>query len=144
MVQPSWVHTASIAENALSLVRASRYTPATDSTRTAPPTLANADPLTVTLTLFAVNWPAAFASGVAGLPVDEGEEDEPLQPLKIVASAAAAVPAQNWRREIEGSVSDIALILIGRSTARRISGARSDPREKSSVLRLSLSLRASA
>src|SRR5258706_11296089 len=99
MVQPSWVHTASIAENALSLVRASRYTPATDSTRTAPPTLANADPLTVTLTLFAVNWPAAFASGVGRVPGGEGEEDEALQPPQNVASAAAPGPAPNWRRD---------------------------------------------
>ena len=51
MVHPSCVQTASIAENVLALVRASRNTPAVDSTSAAPPTSASADPATVTCTV---------------------------------------------------------------------------------------------
>jgi len=49
-VHPSCVQVASIAENVLALVRATRNTPAIDSMRAAASTLANADPVIVTCT----------------------------------------------------------------------------------------------
>src|SRR4029077_7318184 len=100
-VHPSWVQTASIAENAESLVRATRNTPATDWTSTAPPTVANADPLTVTWTVFPTNLLVAVPSGTPGLLVD-GEDDEPLQAENKVASVAQdatwQAPSQKRRR----------------------------------------------
>jgi hypothetical protein len=81
--------------------------------------VANADPLTVTWTVFPTNLLVAFPSGIPGLPVDDGEDDEPLQAENSVASVAHdatwQAPSQKRRREIEVSVSDIALILGGRS-----------------------------
>jgi hypothetical protein len=105
------VQTASIAEKALSLVRDTRNTPATDSTSAAPPTVASADPLTVTWTVFPTNLLAAFPSGTPGLLGADGEDDEPLHAENKVASAAhdatwQASP-QKRRREIGVSVSDI-------------------------------------
>src|SRR5436853_5479105 len=114
MVHPSCVQTPSIAVNALALVRDSRNRPAFDSTRTAPPTSASADPSTATRTPPPVNWPALTASNVATLLGDDGEDDEPLQAANSDASVAidAALPAspQKRRREMRVSISDIALI----------------------------------
>jgi len=111
MVHPSWVQTASTAENALALVRASRNTPAVDSTSTAPPTSANADPATVTCTPGPVNRPATLPSAEAMPLGDVGDDDPPPQAEKSVASvapeAAWQAPAQNRRRETV-FVSDIA------------------------------------
>jgi hypothetical protein len=117
------VQTASTAENAASLVRDTRNTPATDSTSTAPPTVASADPLTVTWTVLPTKRPALLASGTPGLPGSDGEDDEPLQAVNNVASAAhdatwQASP-QKRRREIDVSVSAIALILAGRADLPR-------------------------
>jgi hypothetical protein len=115
-VQPSCEHTASIAEKELSPVRASKNTPAIDCTSTAPPTLANADPLTVTCTLLPVNLPSLVASVVTLPPLspplgDDG--DEPLQPANSSARVALDVAQQNRRREMSEFVSDIAPILCG-------------------------------
>ena len=98
MVQPSWVHTASTAVNALSLERDTRNTPAFDWTSAAPPTLASGEPLTVTCTLLPEKRPAIVPSGEPE-PPPLGEVDEPLQPVKTVINvaldAAAHAPAQN-------------------------------------------------
>ena len=100
MVHPSWVQTASIAENALALVRASRNTPAVDSTSTAPPTSVSADPATVTCTPEPVNRPDTTPS-VEAVPL--GDVGDPPQAENSVASvapeAAWQAPAQNRRRE---------------------------------------------
>src|SRR5437764_10776255 len=101
MVHPSCVQTPSIAVNALALVRDSRNRPAFDSTRTAPPTSANADPSTATRTPPAVNWPALTASSVATVLGDDGEDDdEPLHAVNSEASVAidAALPASPQKR----------------------------------------------
>src|SRR5215472_5103759 len=93
-VQPSCVQTASMAENALSPVRASRNTPATESTSTAPPTLVNADPLTVTWTALPVNLPALLSSVETALPsppLGEASDDELPQPENNIASVALDV-----------------------------------------------------
>jgi hypothetical protein len=49
--------------------------------------------------------------------LDDGEDDEPLQAEKSVASVAQdatwQAPSQKRRREIDVSVSEIALVLIG-------------------------------
>src|SRR5580765_1253642 len=114
-VQPSCVQTASTAMNAASLARATRNTPAIDSTSTAPPTAANAEPATVTWTLLFANWPALLPSGDAAPPL--GDVDDELHAENSVASVAHdatwQAPSQNRRREIDVSVSEIALILIG-------------------------------
>src|ERR1044071_7592788 len=100
-VQPSWVHTASMAENALSLVRASRNTPATESTTTAPPTVASAEPLTATCTLLFVNFPVLVLSVVTLLPPpDDGDEGDEPHAAKSDRSVAEHAPVQNWRREM--------------------------------------------
>src|SRR4051812_48989934 len=79
MVQPSWVHTASTAENALALVRARRNSPATDCTSAAPPTSASGDPAAVTLTAEPLNTPESAASITGMLLDDDGDEgDDPL------------------------------------------------------------------
>src|SRR5438874_13650482 len=87
MVQPSCVQTASIAENAVALVRDSRNTPAMDWTSTAPPTSASADPAAVTRTLVPVNTPVLTPSGEAMVLGAAGDDDDPaLQPVSSVAS----------------------------------------------------------
>src|SRR5688572_8345763 len=126
MVQPSCVQTASTAEKALSLVRASRNTPAVDSTSAAPPTLASGDPAIVTCTRDAENRPATTASAEA-MPPPGDVGDPPPQAENSVASvmpeAAWQAPAQNRRRET-AFVSDIGAdpregaVLPGRGCAR--------------------------
>ena len=57
MVHDSWLQMASTAVNPFALVRASRNTPAVDSTSAAPPRSVNADPATATCTPGPVNRP---------------------------------------------------------------------------------------
>jgi hypothetical protein len=82
--------------------------------------VANADPLTVTWTVFPTNLLVAFPSGIPGL-LDDGEDDEPLQAENSVASVAQdatwQAPSQKRRREMGVSVLDIALILVGSRTS---------------------------
>ena len=66
-------------------VRDSRNTPAVDSTSAAPPSLASADPATVTWTLEPVNRPARVPS-VEAMPL--GEVGDPPQAENRVASVA--------------------------------------------------------
>jgi hypothetical protein len=85
----------------VSAVRASRKTPAVESTSTAPPTSASADPATVTSTLDPVKRPDETAKGVDDPP---GEVGDPLpHPETIDATAAHdtawQAPAQNFRRD---------------------------------------------
>src|SRR5882672_12055891 len=109
MVHDSWLQIASTAEKLLALVRASRNTPATDWTSTAPPTSANGEPPTGICTLDPENWPATTGSIAAGLLGDVG--DPPPQAGSSVASvtpdATWQAPAQNRRRETGVFVSDI-------------------------------------
>src|SRR5687768_7072582 len=113
MVHPSWVQTASIAEKALALARATRNTPAVDSTSTAPPTSASADPATVSCTVVPVKRPGRTPSVEAAPLGDVGDDDPSPQAGKSVASAAPEAtwqaPAQNRRRETDVSISDIAV-----------------------------------
>src|SRR4030095_6572000 len=110
MVQPSWVHTPSTVVNPLALVRATRNSPATDSTSAAPPTLANAVPVALTCALDAATRPMSVGSVDAGVLGDVGPS--PPQAETNVASAAhdAAwhAPAQNCLREMNSFASDIA------------------------------------
>jgi hypothetical protein len=85
MVHDWWLQTASTAENALALVRATRNTPAMDSTSTAPPTSANADPATVTCTPEPVNWPDRTPS-IEAVPL--GDVGPPPQAENSVANVA--------------------------------------------------------
>src|SRR5262252_231427 len=97
MVQPSCVQMASIAENVLSPVRASRNSPATESTSTAPPTFASSDPLTVTWTPPPVNLPALLASIETvppSPPLGDASDDALLQPENNSASVALDVAQQ--------------------------------------------------
>jgi hypothetical protein len=89
IVHPSCVHTASIAVNALALVRATRKTPAFDSTSTAPPTSVSGEPETVACTPDPVNRPATRLSADAGLLGAVGDADSPPQ---------ADRASQSWRR----------------------------------------------
>ena len=128
MVHPSWVQTASIAENVLALVRAIRNTPAVDSTSTAPPTSANADPAAVTCTTDPVNRPDRTPS-LEPMPLgDVGDDVPPAQAENSVASVAPEAtwqaPAQNRRRETGAFVSDIAMILVRAAIAARGSGGQ--------------------
>src|SRR6266545_1579189 len=104
---------ASTAENALALVRASRNTPAVDSTSAAPPTSANADPATETCTPEPVNRPDRTPS-IEAMPL--GDVGDPPQAENSVASVAPdatwQAPAQNRRRETFVSVSDIVVTLV--------------------------------
>jgi hypothetical protein len=114
-VHPSWVQTASTAENAVSFVRDSRNTPAVDSISAAPPTVARADPATVTCTLDAANRPARTGSAEAMPPPgDVGDDDPSPQPensvTRVTPEAAWQAPAQKRRRETAVVVSDI---LVG-------------------------------
>src|SRR5260221_13370043 len=90
IVQPSCVQTASIAVNALALVRDTRNAPAIDWTSAAPPTSVNAVPATVTRTAAPVNTPALTPSvdGTPPPPDGEGEadDDDPLQDVSSVDS----------------------------------------------------------
>src|SRR3970040_1591449 len=121
MVHPSWVQTASIAENVFVLVRAIRNTPAVDSTSTAPPTSANADPAAVTCTPEPANRPARTLSIEAAPPGDVG--DDPPQAVNSVANVAPEAtehaPAQNRRRETGVCVSDIPMVLVRASVLPR-------------------------
>src|SRR5262245_48790475 len=108
IVHPSWVQTASTAVKALALVRATRNTPAMDSTSAAPSTVASADPLTLTWTAEPANRPDSTSSFETGpLPGAVGEVgdvgDDPSQAETSVASVAQdaswQAPAQNRRRE---------------------------------------------
>ena len=132
MVHPSWVQTASIAEKVLALVRASRNTPAFDSTSTAPPTSANADPAMVACTPEPVNRPVNRPSAEAGLLGAVGDPDSPPHAENSVASvaheAASQAPAQNRRRETVVFVSDNLVIPVGSHCCRGPGGARSTPR----------------
>jgi hypothetical protein len=67
MVQPSCVHTPSTVVNPLALVRATRNSPATDSTSAAPPTLANAEPEALTCTIEPLKRPPSVGSADAGV-----------------------------------------------------------------------------
>jgi hypothetical protein len=66
-----------MAENVVALVRAIRNTPAVDSTSTAPPTSANAEPATVTCTPEPVYRPARTPS-VEAMPLGDVGNDAPL------------------------------------------------------------------
>src|SRR5688500_11294651 len=120
MVQPSWVQTASIVENVVALVREIRKTPAVDSTRTAPPTSANAEPATSTCTLEPAKRPRRTPS-VDAMPLGP-VGDPPLHPANNVVSvtpeATWQAPAQNRRRVMDAFVSDIAVTLGGGSRLR--------------------------
>lgn len=102
MAHDSWLQMASSAVNALALVRASRNTPAVDSTSAAPPTLSNADPATVTWTRELANRPGNTGSIDAGALGEVG--DDPPHAETSVAHA----PAQNPRLETRSVLSDIA------------------------------------
>src|SRR5258706_16387849 len=112
-VHDSWLQIASTAENPLALVRARRNTPAVDSTSTAPPASANADPPTMTCTPEPVNRPVRTPS-VEAMPL--GDVGDPPQAENTVASVAPEAtwhaPAQNRRRETGVFVSDIAVIPV--------------------------------
>jgi hypothetical protein len=113
MVHDSWLQTASTAENALAFVRDSRNTPAVDSTSTAPPTSASADPATVTCTPEPVKRPGKTPSIEAGPLGDVGDPPHAENSVASVAPDATwQAPAQNRRRETSVFVSDIALILV--------------------------------
>jgi hypothetical protein len=92
-----------MAENVVSAVRASRKTPAIESTSTAPPTADSADPATVTSTLDPVKRPDETPSKTPGLPGEVGDEDPPPHAEKIAPivapDAAWQAPAQNFRRD---------------------------------------------
>src|SRR5437764_13067329 len=90
MVQPSCVHTASTAENALALVRATRNSPATDCTSAAPPTSASGDPAAVIFTAEPLNTPESAAS-ITGVLLDDDEGDEGDDPLPQAESSVATV-----------------------------------------------------
>ena len=136
MVQPSWVQTASIAENVLVLVLAIRNTPATDSASTAPPTLSNADPAVLTRTVEPANWPGTLPN-VEGAPLGDVGDPSPPQAETSVASVAQEATwhasAQNWRRETSVFVSDITEVLARASAAGRQEAARSRPRAKDAI-----------
>jgi hypothetical protein len=74
----------------------------------------------VTWTLLPTNCPALLPSGDAAPPLGD-VDDEPLQAENSVASVAQdatwQAPSQKRRREIDVSVPDIALILIGLGSA---------------------------
>jgi hypothetical protein len=121
MVHPSCVQTPSIAVNALALVRDNRNTPAVDSTSTAPPTSAKADPSTMTRTALPANWPVLFPRGDAMLLGEVGD-DAPELPPHAVNSVASVPPEATWhappqkrRREIDVSASDICRIACAKS-----------------------------
>src|SRR5262245_9205357 len=123
-VHPSCVQVASIAENELAPVLATRNTPAIDSTRAAPSTLASADPVVVTCTLELANCPASVGSSdVPPPPPPPGDVGDP-SPLHAVASVASVAqeatwqaPAQNSRRERSWFDADIVILEWGREAS---------------------------
>jgi hypothetical protein len=129
MVHPSWVQTPSIAENVLAPVRDMRNTPAVDSTTTAPPTSASADPVVVTCTVEPMNRPARTLSFEAMPLGDVG--DPPPQAEASVASVAQEATwqasAQNRRRETDVFVFGIGVILVRAASAAWKRAARSRP-----------------
>src|SRR5688500_17295986 len=91
MVHPSWVQTASIAENVLVLVLATRNTPAVDSTSTAPSTSASADPATVASTPVHVTRPATTPS------IDAAPLGEVAPSPHAEASVASVAQEATWQ-----------------------------------------------
>src|SRR5258705_13155345 len=92
MVHPSCVQVASIAVNAVVLVRESRNTPAMDSINAAPPTSASADPATVTCTADPMKRPERTPC-IEAFPLGDGGDDPPQSDN----SGASGAPQAAWR-----------------------------------------------
>jgi hypothetical protein len=111
-VHPSCVQVASIAENVLALVRVTRNTPAMDSMRAAPSTLASADPVVTTCTREFANCPVRIGSCEVP-PLGDVGDSSPLQAdasvAKVAHEATWQAPAQNSRRERSWLGSDIVI-----------------------------------
>src|SRR5258705_12922073 len=113
MVHDWWLQMASTAVNPFALVRASRNTPAVDSTSAAPPRSDNADPATATCTPGPVNRPGT-APSIAAVPLGDFGDPPPAENNvgSVAQDATWQAPAHNRRREPFVSGSDIVVTLV--------------------------------